>query len=164
MKTLYTSFLIAFSVSPLFAQVSTDSELFLDLKKQDSLFFARGFNDCDMAYLEEVIHPDLVFYHDQSGIQGREKFFENTKKYLCGNPDLKPIRKLKEGSLEVFPMYSNGELYGAIQHGVHYFYLREPGKQDLKTGVARFTHLYLLVDGKWKLKEVLSYDHQPISD
>lgn len=155
--------LIFISVAPLYSQVATDSELFLELKKQDSLFFARGFNDCDMEYLEGVIHPDLVFYHDQSGIQDRKVFFENTKKYLCANPDKKPIRKLEEGSLSVFPMYSNGQLYGAIQHGIHYFYMRESGKPDVKTGVARFTHLYLLIDGQWKLKEVLSYDHKAVN-
>lgn len=33
------------------AQVGKDSELFLTLKKQDSVFFARGFNQCDLTYL-----------------------------------------------------------------------------------------------------------------
>ncbi len=160
MKNVLTALLIIFT-SSLVAQVTHTSDLFLELKKQDSLFFERGFNTCDMVYLDQAIHTDLVFYHDQSGIQDRATFFENTKRYLCSNPTSKPIRKLQEGSLEVFPMYANGKLYGAIQHGIHFFYIRESGKPDAKTGVARFTHLYLLIDGQWKLKEVLSYDHQP---
>jgi hypothetical protein len=40
------------------------------------------------------------------------------------------------------------------------FYIREKGKPDQHTSSARFTHLYLLDNGNWLLKEVLSYDHQ----
>ncbi|AKD05518.1 beta-lactamase [Pontibacter korlensis] len=140
-------------------QVPKDSELFLLLKKQDSTFFERGFNQCDLAYLEGAIHPELRFYHDQSGIQDKKIFFENTQKYICSDLDKKPIRKVEEQSLEVFPLYNNGVLYGAIQSGVHHFYIREPQKTDVQTSTAKFTHLYLLENGKWLLKEVLSFDH-----
>ena len=141
-------------------QVHKKSELFLALKKQDSIFFERGFNQCDMEYLEKTIADDLKFYHDQSGFQDRKGFFENTKKYICSNPKKKPIRKLKEGSLVVFPLYNNGVLYGAIQKGIHNFYIREKGKEDLWTSTAKFTSVWILADNKWKLSEVLSYDHQ----
>ncbi|MEQ8523163.1 hypothetical protein [Gracilimonas sp.] len=57
-------------------------------------------------------------------------------------------------------MKDNGELYGAIQRGEHEFYILEPGKEMYKTGFARFTHLWLLEDGEWILKRVLSYDHK----
>ena len=141
-------------------QVPKDSELFLALKKQDSIFFERGFNLCDIKYLETAIHPDLMFYHDKSGIQNREKFLENTKKYLCADPNKKPIRKVEAQTLEVFALYDNNVLYGAIQSGVHDFYIREPNKEDVLTGKAKFTHLYLLLDGKWILREVFSFEHQ----
>ncbi len=143
-----------------FAQLPKSAPLYLELKKQDSIFFERSFNLCDSNYLKAAIHPDLIFFHDQGGIQNREQFLEAVKNNICGNPNFKPIRKPKEGSLEVFPLYSNGKLYGAVQHGVHYFYIREPGKKDRLTNIARFTHVWLLQDGKWLLKEVLSYDHQ----
>ena len=64
------------------AQVGRDSELFHTLKKQDSIFFARGFNQCDLTYLEARIADDLKFYHDQSGFQDKTSFFENTRKYI----------------------------------------------------------------------------------
>jgi hypothetical protein len=43
---------------------------------------------------------------------------------------------------------------------VHLFYLREKGKEDVWTNIARFTSVWLLENGTWKLSEVLSYDHQ----
>lgn len=148
------------SVEPATAQEAKNSELFLALKKQDSLLFEKGFNQCDLIYLDSVIHKDINFYHDQGGIQNRALFFEAVKKNICAGAGPKPVRKADPESLAVFPMYSNGKLYGAIQHGTHRFYLREPGKADIPTSTARFTHLYLLENGKWMLKEVLSYNHR----
>lgn len=141
-------------------QVHKDSELFRKLKCQDSVFFERSFNQCDLVYLEDAIDTGLTFYHDRSGIQNREKFLDNTKRYICGDTIRKPIRKVEEQSLEVFPMYNNNVLYGAVQTGVHRFYIREKNKPDVLTGKAKFIHLYLLVDEKWVLKEVISFDHQ----
>ena len=140
-------------------QVAKNSEIFLTLKKQDSIFFERSFNLCDLEYLKTAVDKDLMFYHDQSGIQNRNIFIENTKKYICGDTTRKPIRKVEEESLEVFPMYNNGVLYGAIQSGIHDFYIREKDKVDVHTSRAKFTHLYLLENGNWLLKEVLSFDH-----
>jgi hypothetical protein len=142
------------------AQIGRDEQLFKDLKAQDSVFFERGFNLCDISYLESHITADLRFFHDQGGIQNRSIFLENVQKYICIQAGPKPIRKIEEGSLEVFPLYQNGELYGAIQKGVHHFYLRENGKADVHTSTAKFTHVWILVEGAWKLTEVLSYDHQ----
>ena len=142
------------------AQVAKSSELFLALEKQDSIFFERSFNLCDLAYLSKAIHPDLVFYHDQGGIQNRAQFMEAVQSNICGDSTHKPIRKVVKESLEVFPMYNNGVLYAALQTGVHDFYIREKNKPDQHTSRARFTHLYLLEKGEWLLKEVLSYDHR----
>ena len=141
-------------------QVSKNSEIFLTLKKQDSIFFERSFNLCDMDYLKSAIHKDLIFYHDQAGIQNRESFLENTKNNICSDFNKKPIRKVKEESLEVYPMYNDGVIYGAIQTGIHDFYIRESNKADIKTSSAKFIHLYLLINGDWLLKEVLSFDHK----
>ena len=142
------------------AQVQEKSSLFQDLKAQDSVFFERGFNRCELNYLKEKVADDLRFYHDQGGFQDKTKFLENTANNICGSGDKKPIRKVDAESLEVFPMNSGGKLYGAIQTGIHHFYLRENGKEDLWTSTAKFTHLWILEEETWKLKEVLSYDHQ----
>lgn len=158
-KQFLTIAAIVFSMCIACAQEAKNSELFLTLKKQDSIFFERAFNHCDFEYLNKTIHKDLIFFHDQSGIQNRNDFIENTKKYICSSPNQKPIRKVEENSLEVYPLYNNGKLYGAIQSGIHDFYIREPNKADVQTSRALFTHVWLLENGGWQLKEVLSFDH-----
>ena len=147
------------------AQIDENTELFKTLKVQDSTFFERGFNRCDLDFLGNHIADNLKFYHDQSGFQDRKTFFENTEKYICSNSDKKPIRKVDVNSLEVFPLYNDGNLYGAIQKGIHHFYLRESGKEDIWTSTAKFTHIWVLESKTWKLSEVLSYDHHdPVFD
>ena len=64
--------------------------------------------------------------------------------------------------MEVFPLCTDNKqkLYGAIQNGIHDFYQQEKGEKARKTNTAKFTHLWIIEDGDWKLKRVLSYDHQ----
>lgn len=138
---------------------ASETELFKLLEQKDQEFFEQGFNQCNLAYLENSVSDSLVFFHDQSGIQDKQLFMENTKKYICSNLDKKPIRKLVPGSLSVFPLYNDGELYGAIQTGVHNFYIREKGKNNRLTSSARFTSIWQLESKKWLLTNVLSYDH-----
>ena len=157
-NTLFVILLVLTSLE-LSAQVAKDSELFQTLKAQDSIFFQEGFNNCNLDYLRDVIRSDMKFYHDQSGFQDRDTFFENVEKYICVGTGPKPVRKVSESSLEVFPLYNNGVLYGAIQKGIHNFYIREEGKEDRWTSTARFTSVWVLEDQKWTYADCLSYDH-----
>ncbi|WP_297764485.1 nuclear transport factor 2 family protein [uncultured Muriicola sp.] len=152
--------LFALAASSTWAQVDPTSELFITLQKVDSTLFEKGFNQCDSLSLKNSISRELRFYHDQSGIQDRKLFFENVENYICSNPQQKPIRRLEQGSLVVFPLYNNGILYGAIQHGVHHFYIIEEGNEDRWTSTAKFTHVWILEHDTFKLREALSYDHQ----
>lgn len=152
-------FILFLFIGNLQAQIDKTSPLFLELKKQDSLFFDRGFNNCDFAYLEKTMDDNLKFYHDNGGFQDKKLFMERTKQNICGNPNQKPIRKVIENSLEVFPLYNNGELYGAIQTGEHQFFIREKNKEDVLGGQAKFTSVWTKRDGNWLMSDVLSYDH-----
>jgi hypothetical protein len=142
------------------AQAQEKIALFQELKVQDSIFFERGFNRCELDFLKDQVADNLRFYHDQGGFQDKAKFLENTANNICGSGDKKPIRKVAPESLEVFPLYTEGKLYGAIQTGVHYFYIREKDKKDLWTSTAKFTHVWILEKERWILTEVLSYNHQ----
>ena len=142
------------------AQVEQNSKLFTGLQVMDSLLFEEGFNNCNLTVVDSIVHNDFEFYHDQNGVQDKEMFLRGFKESLCSTPDRKPIRKLVVGSLKVFPLYNNGELYGAIQNGVHEFYIKEPNKELYKTNIAKFTSLWVLKNDNWLLKRVLSYDHQ----
>lgn len=139
------------------AQVDRTTELYKQLKVNDSLIFNASFNTCDLAVLSKFIADDLEFYHDKAGVMtGKETFINNTKNGLCKSPN-NLNRELDDSSLEVFPLFKNdGNLYAAIQKGIHFFY-----ENNKKVGVAKFTHLWIVDNDKWQLKRVLSYDHQP---
>ncbi len=153
-------FLLMFQSVSIVAQVAPNSELFLNLKQKDSLIFERGFNNCELEAFVDLIAEDLEFYHDKAGLSvGKEVFIRQYKDGICGNPNFSARRELIDGSLEVFPLYKNGELYGALQKGIHRFFEKPKGKPEVPGSTARFTHLWLLEDGNWQLKRVLSYDH-----
>ncbi len=121
----------------------TPAALHQALSQKDAEFFERGFNQCDLAYLDANVSAKLKFYHDRGGFQDKALFMQSVRQNLCSDPAHKPIRKLTAGSLKTFPLYQDQQLYGAIQHGEHEFYLREPGKTDRLTGTARFTSVWL---------------------
>jgi len=105
------------------AQVSQNSELFKTLKTNDSILFKIGFNKCEVEKSAALITEDLEFYHDKGGVtNSKAEFVKVMKEGLCrkDNPQ-KTYRFLVDGSLEVFAMYNNGELYGALQNGKHFF-------------------------------------------
>ncbi|TYP71601.1 beta-lactamase [Aquimarina intermedia] len=159
--TLILTLIVCFSIHMGFAQVSKDSSLFLALKKADSLLFEEGFNQCNFKALKKVLHEDLEFFHDQNGIQNSEQFYRSFSQSICSNKNFKPIRKLVEETLQVFVLKSKGKVYGAIQTGKHVFYIKEPNKALYATEQARVTNTWLLENGIWRLKRILSYEHRP---
>lgn len=156
-------------VVALFVQVSTanseeNEKLFSQFLELDNLIFEESFNKCHTEVLPPLITADFEFYHDIAGVQNKVEFLRAVKENICSNPDKKPMRKLVSDSMEVFSLKKDGVVYGVIQRGVHEFYVKETGKKTYKTGIAKFTHLWFLVDGKWQLKRVLSFDHQAASN
>lgn len=154
--------LISLSASNIYSQeqVSKNDTLFTILEKKDSLIFTIGFNNCDTTQLRLHLSDDLEFYHDQNGlIESKEMLLQNIPN-LC-KMEYKATRHLIKESLQVFPLHAaNGNLYGAIQMGNHEFYGEEKDKPIYLTSTARFTHVWVIEDGEWKLKRILSYDHQ----
>lgn len=160
MKALLVALLLAGVPSAAHAQESTESDLFKALKELDDILFERSFNRCEYSVLNDIVSDDFEFYHDSGGFENsKASFIQTVQKNICGNPAIKPIRKLVAGSLEVFPLYENGVLYGAIQRGEHEFFLRQEGVPLRHTSTARFTHVWIKEGDSWLLKRVLSYDH-----
>jgi len=152
-KILFLSVLILISANVINAQVEKSSELFKTLQENDRFLFEEGFNKCDISQFEKFISDDMEFYHDQSGIiNSKKEFMDNTRNGLCKKGFKKNDRVLVKDSLQVFAMYNQGTLYGAIQTGVHKF-----GNSD-----AKFMHLWLLEDSEWKLARVLSFEHKQL--
>lgn len=148
-------------INPMVAQISEDSELFKTLKAKDSLLFNIGFNNCDISQFRNLTTADLEFYHDKNGVLNtNEEFATVMANGICkkDNP-YKSRRELVEGSLQVFPLYDNGKLYGGIQNGEHKFYELFEGTE--KAGnIARFSHLWIFKNEQWKIKRIYSFDHQ----
>lgn len=146
------------------SQVSEQSELFNTLKEQDSILFDAAFNRCDAAAMESLFTADFEFYHDKGGAKiGRDTFMTPVIKD-CENrnpANQQPSKRiLIKNSLEVFPLYEDGKLYGAIQHGIHRFEFLNGQKEYQRGDTAKFTHIWVLDDNQWKIKRELSYDHQ----
>lgn len=143
------------------AQEEKDQELYRLILSKDSLLFTVGFNTCDISQFEHLLSGQFEFFHDKGGRSDRQKFLTDLKNGLCGSPDTyQSRRELIPGSSRVFPLHENGIVYGAIQYGEHRFYENMPGQPERFASTAKFTHVWILENGTWKLKTGLSYDHQ----
>ena len=160
MRNLLLSFVVIISFhSILSSQMDNTHPLYNEVLSLDSILFEVGFNQCRVDESSVTISDNFEFYHDQAGItNGKKDFVESLKNNIC-SLSYRPWRKLVEGSTEVFPLFNNGRRYGLIQRGIHEFYAIEEGKEKYLTSTARFTHLWILEDGEYKLRRVLSFDH-----
>jgi hypothetical protein len=143
------------------AQVKTDTELYKTIISKDSLLFNIGFNTCDIHQFEDLLSEDFEFFHDKDSISLKPQFLYGIKNGLCKSPDkYQSRRELEAGSTEIYPLYQKDVLYGAIQIGIHSFYENMAGQREAYGSTAKFTHVWLLQHGTWKLARSLSYDHQ----
>lgn len=142
--------LLVFKTEQVNAQISHDTDLYKTLKAQDSLLFQVGFNQCDLQVIDSLLPDRFEFFHDKDGyITTKEVFVTTLKDNLCSQGQNLTERVLVEGTLEVFPLYEKGKLYGAIQRGVHQF----------GNTTARFTHLWLKEQDRWVPSKMMSFDH-----
>jgi Domain of unknown function (DUF4440)/Domain of unknown function (DUF3471) len=160
LKILFLTLSLAFALAlPLFAQNQQDT-LSATILQQDASFWD-AYNRCDVEKMSQFLWPDVEFYHDKGGPTiGLGPLVETLKKNLCGNPNFHLRREAIPVTIKVFPLQKNGETYGAVLSGEHYFYINDNGKPEFRDGWAKFFHVWLLKDGTWKMARVVSYDHQ----
>lgn len=140
-----------------FAQVDKNSDLYKTVLAKDSLLFDVGFNHCDIKQFENLLSDNLKFYHDKDGISDKTKFLTDLKNGICNNQTNRQVERfLVKESTEIFPLYKNGVLYGAVQNGAHKF----SEKRESQGGMAKFTNVWQLESGEWKLTTSFSFDHQ----
>jgi CubicO group peptidase (beta-lactamase class C family) len=157
-QKLLFSFL--FLSTTVLGQAEKSSELYKIIKEKDSLLFNLGFNSCDIKQFENLVSETFEFYHDQAGITNSKAAFISGIQYgLCKLP-YKPKRVLAENKMEVYPLERKGVLYGAIQTGIHDFYAVEDNNAEYLTSIAKFTQVWILENGEFKLSKGFSYDHQ----
>lgn len=121
--------------------------LFVRIKSLDAKLFD-AVNTCDLSVLGSMVSDDLEFYHDQTGLSvGKASFLAAIKQNICGK-----VRKLIENTLEVYPLSG----YGAVEVGIHRFH--HPNEPD-NVGDAKFVHIWHNDNGVWKIRRVISYEH-----
>jgi hypothetical protein len=107
-----------------------------------------AYNHCKMDVMEAIISEDLEFYHDQGGLlTSKQKLNEALQQNICG----KVNRKLKPGSVEVYPIKG----YGAVEMGMHGFY---NSKEKIPNDIhyAKFVHIWKREIGTWRITRVIS--------
>jgi CubicO group peptidase (beta-lactamase class C family) len=160
LKIILTGILL-FLIQVGHSQVEKNSELFRTIISKDSLLFNVGFNTCDISQFENLLSEKFEFYHDKDSISNKRQFLNALRNGLCSSPTtFQSRRELLPESTAIYPLYKKEKLYGAIQIGIHQFYEKIENKKEAFGSSAKFTHLWLLENGAWKLTKSLSYDHQ----
>ena len=162
MKTSLVAAAAALLLAPcaVFGQVTNDN-LEASVRQFDDEYW-KAFNACEVQKQTRMNAQDIEFYHDVGGVmRGRASFAETTAKNICGRKDWRLRRAEVPGTVKFYPLRSNGNVYGAVVSGEHYFYHTNKGHAETLEGKARFTHTLLLNDGQWQVARVLSYDHGP---
>lgn len=154
--------LLAFGLQTEVTAQQNDADLEKLIRQKDSLFW-NAYNTCQLNGLEEFFTSDLEFYHDMGGVTlGVAAMVESIKNNLCNpNKDFRLRRKALEETVKVYPLKKDGAIYGAIISGEHVFYIRQNGKPEQLDGQALFNNLWILQNGSWKMKRILSYNHHP---
>lgn len=143
----------------LFAQ-NSDSAAIKSVLSRDSLFWL-AYNTCDTARIGDFYADDVEFYHDKNGFsKGRDSIVSSFKANLCSD-NFRLRREALDSTIHVFLLKNKGSVYGAILNGEHFFYVLEKDKKERLDGWAKFTHTWILQNGKWQMTRILSYDHKP---
>jgi len=133
------------------------------IREQDRALFAITFETCDIEALKPMLADDLEFYHDKGGLVARSaaEFIAITEKNCAARraPDAwRSRRELIESSLRVDPVPG----HGAMEIGEHRFLERQGDGPEKAVGIAGFSQVWKLEDGRWKLSRVLSYGHRAL--
>lgn len=119
----------------------------------DSILF-NAFNNRNLDKLKHFFSENLEFYHDLGGVTDFQQNLNAFKKTF--ESDRRVRRELVTGSLEVYPIKD----FGAVETGIHRFYVIEKGKEEKLGSEAKFVHLWQKKGSEWKITSVISYGHQ----
>ena len=129
---------------------------------RDTALFAVMFDQCDPSALSALVTEDIEFYHDRGGrMATRAAFVEDYRKGCEARraPDaFRSRRELVAGSMRVYAIPG----FGAVEEGSHVFYERQGDGPETLVGRARFSILWKLEDGQWRLSRAFSIDHAAV--
>ncbi len=167
MRKLRTTILYLFTIALLIAACSTSNNkpnkhlnnyspvsksLYDSIVHLDSVLF-NAFNTRNLDKLKTFFSEDLEFYHDLGGVTNFQQNVDAFKRTF--ESDRRVRRELVTGSLEVYPIKD----FGAVETGIHRFYVIEKGKKEKLGSEAKFVHLWQKKESEWKITRVISYAH-----
>ncbi|WP_153798285.1 nuclear transport factor 2 family protein [Foetidibacter luteolus] len=127
---------------------------------KDSSLFNAVFNTCDTKEIEAILARDFVYYQDKgyyehTAIQSLDQFIANIKKNFCDKATAKPKmrRELVKESIEVFTENKTT----ATQTGTQRFYVVADGQPDRLVEESKFSRVWQLQNGDWKMKKEVDY-------
>ena len=126
----------------------------------DTAFFELFFEGCDPERLATMVTDDFEFFDDRGGLMTTTgAAFVDQYRIRCEArraPDgWRTRRELVPGTLHIYRMNA----YGAVETGEHLFYEAQGSGPLALAGRAKFSQIWKLEDGQWKLARVFSYDH-----
>lgn len=113
-----------------------------------------AFNERDISVLQSFLSDELEFYHDLGGVTNYNQNIEAFKKTFANDRKLR--RELVSGSMEVHPIKD----FGAVQTGLHRFYVTEKGQKEKLSSEANFVNLWQNKNEVWKIIQIISYGHR----
>ena len=128
----------------------------------DTAIFSVMFDQCDPDALADLVTGDIEFYHDRGGLTAtRAAFVDDYAKDCSGKQAADAFRSRRElvpGTLQVYPIPG----IGAVEEGSHLFYERQGNGPEHLVGRARFSILWRLEDGHWRVARAFSIDHAEV--
>ncbi|HTH81973.1 MAG TPA: nuclear transport factor 2 family protein [Mucilaginibacter sp.] len=129
-----------------------DQKLYNTILHMDSVCF-NGFNNRDLEVMKKMFSKDVEFYNDNGTITNYDETIKAFGVMFSAPKENWLKRELIKSSLEVYPLKN----FGAIEVGVHKFTHMENGKEQV--ALLKFTEVWQLKDGEWKMTRVISYNH-----
>ena len=144
--------------------IPDEAALVTIIAERDAALFATMFDRCDPAALADLVTDDLEFYHDRGGLTATRAAFVADYAGACEArkaPDAwRSRRELVPGTMKVYAIPG----VGAVEEASHLFYERQGDGPEKLAGRARFSMLWRLEDGRWRLARAFSIDHAAASE
>lgn len=139
-----------------FAAVAADDEQ--AVRAADARYW-QAYNACDLPTMGELLTDDVEFYHDKTGLTAsKSAVLASLRKGPCGDPASHLRREAVDAGIRFHPLAGGF----ALLSGTHRFHLRQDGGPERLDGQAEFTNLWQSVDGRWRMRRILSYAHGPV--
>ena len=145
------------------AAIPDEAALAPIIAERDAVLFATMFDRCDPAALADLVSDDLEFYHDRGGLTATRTAF--IADYAKGCEARKAPnawrsrRELVPGTMKIYAIPG----VGAVEEASHLFYERQGDGPETLVGRARFSMLWRLENGHWRLARAFSIDHAAVS-